>query len=241
MTKFKQQIINISKAALALPWGIKSCLFNPELRRLAFFPWVLGLFAYFLTLIACYFIHPHLVAVYGVWSPGFISSLVYAFVWLGAGLLLLGAAVATSTVLVLIFSASVQSNIARITFGLVGVPTAETSASIVSSIGTEAIKLVFLTPFLLISLLLGLMPLLIPLAVVLTAWLLAYQFVDIALELKNFSLKQRISFCIQHAPTIATYGLSLVIFWSVPFLGIFLAPAAVSGATWLINELEILA
>jgi uncharacterized protein involved in cysteine biosynthesis len=82
----------------------------------------------------------------------------------------------------------------------------------------------------------GFIPILAPLALILGAWLLAYQFIDVVLDVFRISLSKRIKFALQNWLPVTLFGTTLIIVCSIPFVAILIPPVAVAGSAWLIGE-----
>lgn len=108
------------------------------------------------------------------------------------------------------------------------------------TITVESLKLLWLIPLFIILFILGLVPLLTPFAVLLASWLLAFQFVDITLDIFRLKSSERLRFCIKYALPITLYGLSLTVLWAIPFVGWVLPPAACAGAAWLLSSMGLI-
>jgi len=228
----------------ALVQGAKLCLLRADIRKLAVWPWLIGLFTYFSSLYGVYAIHGRVMS-WAAHSPsGIFEHLKYGFVWLGVTGLLLFSAVALSFCLVLIFTSAFQTSIAKasLTAHNVELPPSELGLLEEASrtILVESRKLILLLPSMILVFVAGFIPLLAPFAIILGAWLLAFQFVDIVLDIFRLSARDRLAFARGNFISLVCFGLVLGILWAIPFVGIFLAPAATAGAAWFLSEPEFL-
>ena len=110
----------------------------------------------------------------------------------------------------------------------------------VRTISVEMLKLVWLVPLFIVLLIAGLIPFLAPLALLLGSWLLAYQFVDLILDIYKLTAWQRMRFALNHFLLLSCFGLVLMLIWALPLAGVLLVPAAHAGAVWLLNESGLL-
>ncbi|MCB0359777.1 MAG: EI24 domain-containing protein, partial [Bdellovibrionales bacterium] len=177
---------------------------------------------------------------------GFWQQTLYVLAWIAGALFLLMISMILSLIFVLIFSGINQSAIAERILadrGLLVVAHGGAVKDVVKeasrSVCTEIVKLLWLLPLGLLCVVIGLVPILSPFALLLAAWLLAYEFVDIALDVLRLSVRARLRFALQKAPLLIAFGLTLSVCWAVPFLGIALAPVAAAAAAWLIAEVGI--
>ena len=224
----------------ALLHGLRLCLFDPAVRRFAIWPWIVGAVGYPISLFGAYRAHGPLLG-WLVGDPvGWWSWIVFWLTWLVAALLLLGASFILTFALVAIFAGAFQSSVAAAVLRASGVePPADTS-SLISEVGRTAAvelkKLLVLLPLMILAFIVGFVPLLAPIALAMTAWLLSYQFVDVTLDLFRLPVRRRLRFARRNTGPLLCFGFTLMVCWAVPFLGIFLAPAAAAGAAWLISR-----
>ncbi len=224
----------------ALLHGIKLCVFNPAVRRHAKWPWLVGVVSYCGTLYAAYRLHSVLLHHFVSDPSGIWSWIVWSAAWLLAAALLFVASFIVSLVLVMVFTSAFQAAIAQAAFrehtAEVEIPELSLMAETTRTIIVEGAKLLWLLPLLVLVFFVGLIPLLAPFALLLGAWLLAYQFVDVVLDLFHLSARERFRFGREYSRSLIFFGLALTVCWAVPLLGVFLAPAATAGAAWLLSE-----
>ena len=238
--------MNINRALAAFFKGISLCFFEPRVRRLAILPWALGCVSYPLAITAAYYSHGPLLAALIDSPSGILSTILYVLAWIGIALLLAVASVLVSVVLVLIGSAAFQSMIVEEVIASIHPSERETSSGTLQlsvifrdslrAIGTELIKLLWLVPLIITAFVLGLIPWLVPFAFALGAWLIAYQFVDIVLDVATLSARQRFTFARRHWLAMIAFGAVVTAFFLIPLAGILLAPIATAGAAWLLAE-----
>ena len=240
MSKYWQAIYAIIK-------GLGLCLGDKKVRRLAMIPWGFGAVCYIGSVYAAYRTHPILLK-WAVGEPsGFWMWLLYGLAWLLFGVLLLVATLLISMTLVIVFTSVFQTDITIAVLQSLGrsmpeMPGGVRGALSESSraVAVEAAKLLWLVPLMGLLLIVGLIPLLTPFALALGAWLLAYQFVDIVLDVYRLTARGRFRFAKENTLLLIFFGGSLSAFWAVPLLGILLPPAAVAGAAWLLSETNLL-
>lgn len=238
---------NSIRAFFAILKGLDLCLRKPSVRRLAVVPWILGAFCYIASVIGAYHAHPLLLE-WAVGDPeGFWRHILYWFAYLSFAVLLLLVTLILTMTLVMLCTSVFQTAIVQRVLEELREPFPEEQAGmrgLVKETGrtivVEAAKLLWLLPLMLIVLIIGFIPLLTPFALLLGAWLLAYQFIDIVLDVYRVPARARFRFARQHSFLLVSFGLSLSICWAVPFLGILLPPAAVAGASWLLAQSSLL-
>jgi len=236
--------MTLASSLVAILKGLQLCLSDKEIRKLAVIPWLIGFvsFACFSAL-AIHFFGDFLSLFNATNSEGFIATIVYYAKSILAGGLLLIATVILSTLTVLILAGPFQTAICAKVLERQGVALPleasgikATAISVARSIFTELIKLLWLLPLGILVFLIGLFPLLIPVAFVIAAWLLAYQFIDIPLDVLQYSARKRFAYAIANFLSLIAFGASLALLWAIPLLGLFLAPAAAAGAAWLVAK-----
>jgi len=233
--------------ALAAPFrGIQIVLGSRALIKLSLIPWMVGFVAYVLAMFAAYWFHHDVVGLLvGDQIDGWLQSVLYGLAWLGAALVMFFLGLLFSVIVVLIVSGPFLSAIAEKTLRDLGAHLEEPSNSGISatllggakSAGQEVMKLVWLVPLSIASVSLGFVPLLSPIAFLLASWLLAYEFVDLSLELAGLSAAGRFKFAIRRFATVSLFGVVLLLVW--PFVGMVIAPFATAGASWLLSKEEI--
>jgi len=232
--------MSFTRPFLALFQGIRLCLFNASVRRHAKWPWLVGVFSYLGTLYGAYRLHGPLVHHFVAEPTGWWRTIVFALAWILAAALLFVASFIVSICLVMVFTSAFQAAIAQAALrahaGDIELPESSMLAETTRTILVESVKLLWLVPLVILVFFVGLIPPLAPLALVLGAWLLAYQFVDIVLDLFHLSARERLRFGRTYSRSLIFFGLALTLCWAVPFLGVFLAPAATAGAAWLLAE-----
>lgn len=228
----------------ALFKGFQICFFNSQVRRLAVWPWLLGAISYLGSLYGAYMFHPRFMSWLGAVPDGFFQYLKYGFLWIAVTLTLIMVAIAFSVVLVLIFTSAFQSAIARATLVAHGVSIdvseLGTLAEASRTIFTESKKLIILIPLMVLLFVSGLIPFFAPIALLCGACLLAYQFVDVVLDIFHLAIRQRLRFACANWLHLVCFGLVLGLFWAIPFLGILLSPLATAGAAWFLSEPKFL-
>ncbi len=239
---------NSVRAFFAIYKGLQICFSKPKVRRLAMIPWLLGAVCYFASIYGAYYAHPILLD-WAVGSPdGIWKTILFWLAFVFFGLVLLVATLLVTMTLVIVFTSVFQTGIVQQVLLDLGRPLPEEEAGvkgIVKETGrtvvVEMAKLIWLLPLMIIVLIVGFIPLLTPFALILGAWLLAYQFVDIVLDVYRVTSRERFRFAKKHAVSLIAFGLSLSACWAIPFFGILLPPAAVAGAAWLLSESGLLA
>lgn len=224
----------------ALFHGLRLCLFRSDVRRLSLWPWLIGAVSYCGTLYAAYRLHGWVVSLLVSDPTGVWSWIVYVVAWIAATLLLLGGSFVLSIVLVAVLAGAFQSAVAAAVLRQAALPPPEDASSMLGetsrTIAVELRKMLFILPLMCVALIIGFIPIFVPLAFALTACLLAYQFVDVVLDLFRLPVRERLRFARANALTLFAYGATLTVFWAIPFLGLLLAPAAVAGAAWLLAQ-----
>ncbi len=231
------------RSITAIIHGFILCFSNKELRKLAIRPWLIGVVCYFLSLVGAYYSHGPLLSLFVETAEGFFGTIIYYGAWVFVALLLLIASMVISLTAVMILGGPFQTALAIAVFKLQNkkIPEEEegvkaTVKEVSRTIATESTKLLWLLPLFVIVAIIGFIPFLMPFAVVVASWLLAFQFIDVPLDVLKLPTRQRIGFAARHLTTVICFGLTLSACWAVPFLGLFLPPVAVVGATWLIAE-----
>lgn len=224
-------------SATALFKGLSLCMRDATIRKLAITPWLIGAFCYIASLVAAYYAHQPLLKRLVDDPNSWWEYIVYAGAWSVVSLGLLICTLIISIALTLILAGPFHSLIAEKVIlaqsTLIDAKSLESSlvSEATRTVLTETAKLLWMTPIFIFVLLIGFIPILTPIAILLGAWLLAFQFLDIPLDVLKQPARKRIGFCFSHFFTCVVFGLTLTIFWAIPFLGIFLSPAATVGAS----------
>ena len=232
--------MNFLRPFTALLHGIRLCLFNPSVRKHAKWPVLVGTFTYPAALYGAYQSHATVLG-WLVSSPeGVWKTVLYWLAWLlTAALLFVGSFIVT-VCLVMVFTSVFQSAIAQAVIKEhnpdAHFPDNSLIGEAARTILVESTKLIWLLPLIVLVFFVGFIPLFAPVALILGAWLLAYQFVDVVLDLFHVSARKRFRFGRIYFRSLVMFGLALTLCWAIPFLGIFLAPAATAGAAWLLSE-----
>jgi uncharacterized protein involved in cysteine biosynthesis len=235
------------KAITAIFKGFGYCLFNNSVRRLAIWPWLIGLFCYILSLGGAIYLHPLLLQFLIGEPSGFWRTVLYYLVWLLSAALLLVVAGLITVMLVMVFASVFQTAIAANVLKELGRKTPPEIPGFkglmketIRTVRVETFKLLWLLPVFAVVLIAGLIPVFAPIALLLGAWLLAYQFLDVVLDLYKLNTRARIMFAVRNLPLVTCFGLSLTVCWAIPLVGVLLAPVAVAAAAWLLSETKLL-
>ena len=86
----------------------------------------------------------------------------------------------------------------------------------------------------------GFIPFLTPFAICLGAWLLAYQFVDVVLDVMKQGVRHRLKFSLKHWILLLQFGLIVTLLCLVPFVAILIPPVAVAGASTLLARAQLI-
>ena len=239
--------MSILRSFIALFKGFQLCLFESRIRRLAVRPWLIGAGVYIASCAAAYYAHDPLLQRIAGEPQGFLAHMLYYLARILLPLFLIILSMVATMMTVMIFASVFQTAIAvnvlqhlgaslpQDKSGLSGI-VSETSRTVF----TELVKALWLYPCILLSLVLGLIPFFAPVSLLLAAWLLAYNFIDIVLDVFRAGAAGRLWFSLRHGVVVICFGLSLTILWAIPLLGLFLPPVAVAGAAWLLHETGLL-
>jgi len=232
--------MGIFRALIAIPKGLQICLFEKQVRSLAMWPWIVGIFSYFTSLIGVYFLHPVVLSMVAPLPEGIWNSILFYLAWFFLGLSLVIISIVLSIAFVMVFTAVFQTEIATKVLALSSLDLPKQEEGIIKegtrTILTEAGKLLWILPLMIVIFLIGLIPIFTPFAFAANAWLLSYQFVDIVLEIFKTTSKERFRFARKNALSLTVFGASLTFLWAIPLLGLLLPPAVVAGAAWLIQD-----
>ena len=238
---------SLQKAFFAIFSGFQLCLGNAQIRKLALWPWIIGVVSAVIALPVSFSYHSRLVAALTPAWGGIFHWLLAALAWIAASIGLVLASLLLSVLSVMIFSSFFQTAIATTVLRDRGVPLPkpaeglmENTQEAVRSLRVQAIKLLWLTPLLILVFLVGLFPLFFPLALLAAAWILALQFVDVVLDLYQLSARERLGFCLKNKGVLCAFGLSLTLLGLIPVLGLFLPPFATAAAAALLADLGLL-
>lgn len=231
----------------ALLQGFRICFSHKEIFRLCLWPWTLGAICSLLSVLVAIPAHANLLQWLVGEPTGLWTQLLYYIAWLLVALSLLLCSMLLSLLIVFAMSAAFQTAIATHVLKLQGVAVASEPSNAaalfketVRNITSELLKLLWILPLGICVLILGFIPILLPLALVIGAWLLAYQFVDVPLDVLKMSVSKRLGFALRHSLQLVLFGFTLGVFWAVPLLGLLLPPVAVAGATWLLAENKLI-
>lgn len=239
--------MSILNSLLAIIQGFKLCFTRKEIRRLAFWPWLVGFVCYGSAVVGAFYTHGPILA-WVVGTPeGFWMTIVYYLAWVLVAMLLLVASMLVTIVFVMIFTSVFQNAIATRVLRDAGIAVPEETTGVsgvaketARTLVVESAKLLWLLPLGALVFLVGFIPILAPVALFAAAWLLAYQFVDVVLDVLKVGAWKRLLFAVRHGLTMVLFGLTLSLCWAVPFLGFLLPPIAVAGAAWLLEKNKLL-
>lgn len=224
--------------------GARLCFRDPAIRRLAIRPWLFGALGYLAALFGAIHLHPTVVQSVASEPTGFWSSVLYWAAWALAGVMLLVAAAVVALLFTLLLGGLFQTAIAEEILRRKGFDIAEVrgisgiSGEVLRTILTEAVKLMWVVPVMIMLFVLGLIPLLTIPAAVAGGWLLGYTSFDVPLDALRTSALQRLGFSLRNPFLITTYGLLFMAVSIIPFLGILLAPVAVAGAATILSATQ---
>jgi uncharacterized protein involved in cysteine biosynthesis len=239
--------MKLAKSCTALFHGLRFCFTVSTVRSLALWPWFLGLVTYVASVVTAYYCHSLILQSMIEAPQGFWGSALYSAAWVLVAFFLLVGTLIVSVVVVLILTSVFQTAIAARVLLHLGRQVPEETPGLkgivkeaARSVAVESLKLLWLLPLFLLLFLVGLIPIFTPFAIILAAWLLAFQFVDITLDIYRISSGGRFRFCLRHALPLTCFGLTLTVFWAIPLLGWVLPPAASAAAAWLLSETNLL-
>lgn len=230
----------------AILYGVKLCCLDRDVRCLALRPWLLAAICYPASLFAAYCSYSPILN-YLVDAPSsFWGTVTYCFAAVVLGLFLLLGTAMVSMSIVLVLSSIYQTSIAETVFRKqnskliqTNIREARAASETIRVIGDEVLKLFWLGPLLVITIIAGMIPLLAPFAYIFGAWLLAFQFIDVALESCGLRAGKRLRVAAKNGGLLISFGISLTIITVVPFLPILLPPVAVAAAAWMLDKNEI--
>jgi uncharacterized protein involved in cysteine biosynthesis len=212
---------------------------NKTIRRLALWPWAIGAASYLAGAVVSIHYHNHLVDMLISSSEGFWGSVLYVLAWLGAAIVLLLGTIIFSIIVVTILAGVFQSWIAEQVFEQYNVLPKTIVPDfrgllkeLMRNIKAEILKAIWMVPLALTLIALGFIPALTIPVFILGSWLLAYQFVDVGLDLLHLPASRRLLFSLRHVVSVTIFGITLAIVW--PVAGFLLPPVAAAGAAWLL-------
>ncbi len=231
-------------AAVAILRGLSLCLRDGEVRSLATRPILWGVLVYALAIVGAYFSHGWFVGLIASGDPsGILGTIWYWTAWVLASVLLAVVMGIVAVVAVIAVSGPYQSAIARQVLIRRGIVVPEEAGGVTGvvrevgrTVGVEAGKLVRLLPVIVALPLLGFVPFLTPVVLVAGSWMLAFQFVDVVLDLFKVPVRERFAIARRRWLTVTLFGAGTATLFMVPFAGIVLAPAAAAGAATLFAE-----
>lgn len=227
-------------------WGIRVCLSDPRIRRLALWPWGIGLLSAILCLSYSWSIHNEVYHRLLPASASILSYLLVPLAWLGATVGLFLISFLLSLLSVAVFGGIFQTRIAETVLRERGhvIPNPEGIHANIKdnlvSMKAQIIRLCWLLPLLCVAFVIGFVPLLFPVGLLLGAWILAVQFVDTVLDVLRVPALERLRFCLKYAWLLCGFGLILSLGAAVPFLGLFLPPAACAATARLLSDRGLL-
>ncbi len=236
--------VNVLKSLIE---GFRLCLFNREIRRLSYWPWLIATFVYPFVVYGAVSAYLPLLAWLGGSGAGWMGWLQYYGIAILLVPSLLMVSLFVSLILVLICSSVFQTSIATVVLKSKGIPVPEAGSGVNATLSevwrtlrTESLKLLWLLPLGVLSFLFCLIPPLAPLSLLLGAWLISYQFIDIALDALRLPASRRFRFSLSHSFHLVAFGIPLVCLWAVPFLGLLLAPVACAAAAHMLSTSKLL-
>ncbi len=239
--------MNIIKSVYAILQGLLICLTRPQVRKLAMVPWLVGVFCYMGSVYLAYVYHADILAQMVDSPDAWYSYILYGLAWIAVTAILAVATLFVTMMMVLILTSAFQTAIATAVLRELNEETPEEEQGFAAlmretrrTIFVEIAKLFWLVPLFIILFFVGFVPLLTPIAFLLGSWLLAYQFVDIVLDVYKLKSGKRLGFAMKNAVPVTVFGASLSLCWTIPFLGFLLPPAAVAGAAWLMSDTALL-
>ena len=226
----------------ALVQGVRLCVGDPAVRRSALRPWLIGIVCALAAIAGVFYGHGYVVG--RIVSPpsSILTGALYVAVWLVAALSLTALAIGASLMIVMALSGIYQTQIAEHVLRRFGAVQESAPGSgirqAMRTISIELTKLLWMVPVFVALFLLGLIPLLWPIVLPLTAWFIAYQAIDFALDVLGMGVLERLGYAVRHSGSVVLYGLGLVVVGLIPFAIIVLPPIAVAGGAYLVAELE---
>lgn len=223
--------------------GFSLCFFNQNIRRLAVWPWLIGAFSAVFCFWGAFRLHPFLVAKVITTPEGWWEQFLYVLIYLGIGLILVCGVAISSLLLVTVFAGFFQSLIAHAVFRdspfaipVEGSGVSNTAREIGRTVSVEIVKLLWILPLMVVLFFIGIIPIFAPIAFILTAWLLAYQFIDVALDLHKLRVGTRLRFALKHWIPFSLFGMCFLALFFIPIVNLLIPPIAVASATWLLGK-----
>lgn len=239
--------MKIAKPFTSIPRAFLIILGSRDILRLALWPWIVGALCYLLTGLSAIYLYTPLLYNLMHTPQNWWQAIIYFLLKIGLVILLFSTSLLLSITLVLILTSVFQTAIVEKTLSSLGraYPGQNSGAKAIAkeslrTILVESIKLIWLLPLMLLCLIMGLIPLLTPFAIILAAWLLAFQFIDVVLDLYRLPIRKRFGFCRRHFFTVLGFGLSLTLLWAIPLLGILIPPVAAAAAGLMLHELGLI-
>ena len=228
--------IRIFQAFRAPLSGLKLVTSDRELRRLAFRPWTIGLLVYVVIIPILVISFPPVYRLVLSRFPAECGPLCEAIVSFGLIASFLFASIVLTVSISLIIGGYYQLEIAKRVLEIVPESSNSGVGELLRSIFVELIKFAIAMPLIVIALLLGIVPIFIPVAFLLSSWVLGWQYLDLSLDARSEGVLRRILFPLRHPIATSAFGAPLALASIVPFLLVFLAPAAAAGGALLIKR-----
>ncbi len=229
---------NTFRSFFAIFVGFQLCF--SSLRKYCLIPWTTGTLVYFFCLYISFKKYSFFVTYLKSTSTGFVDWIFEYSAWLIVALALFFVSSLISIVIVLIANCFYKSKIIFAVLkkenAILPIQNDNLFLEFKRTTIVEIKKIFFLMPIYILSLILGLTGLLTIPAFLLSSLLLAFQFLDEVLDLYQINARTRIAFTINNFFSIIGFGISLSFLFLIPLMGIFMAPAAIAGASWLLAE-----
>ena len=234
-------------AISSLSGAFRLCLFDSRYRRLALRPWLIGFVVYCGAAVGAVYAHAPILQRTAADPTTAVSWIIYVAAWIGIAVGLLVSTMIISVAIILVFSSLFQTDLAKLALTDLEVPYPADESSLHGTVKeaartviVETTKLLWLIPLGIIVFITGLFPILLPLTLFFVSWLLAYQFVDIVVDVIKVPPFRRLRYSIGNSLTLLWFGLVLAGLWAVPFLGFLLPPIAVVAAANYFNKVGLL-
>lgn len=239
--------MKIAKVFTAIPRAFFIILDSKEILRLALWPWLIGLVSYVATALGAIYLYTPILYEIMHTPQSWWQSVLYFVVQIALALFLFISSVIISITFVLILTSVFQTAISEKILDKLGAEVPEQESGVkalakesLRTILVESFKLIWLVPIMVLLFIIGFIPLLTPFAIVAASWLLAFQFIDVVLDIYRISAFKRFSFCIKHFPIVVSFGFSLTALWAIPLVGILIPPVAVAAASLVLFEQGLL-
>lgn len=215
---------------------------DPELRRLALRPLMVGLLTYCLMLIGVLYLHDRTyLALTPAWS-GIWLTMIKPFSWLLSWLLLLGVGLVAALAASFAMAGVYHEQIAELIFRRAAVAPADHPRSGSRTVeagrivARETVKLALIVSLSILSLILGIIPVIAPLALLFNSWLIGFEIADLASGVLGEPFRSRLRWMLGNSAAIAAIGAAFLLVGFIPFAPLLLAPGAVAGfATLLVT------